>query len=436
MSRVLKSAFIRFNELERLRARPLFFLSKIALPAAACFSLVFLAGCASSRNGSESLNWEDPAITLAPAPAPVPVPSQAPLITLAPQPAPEPVETWVPLNRWSRENAFPAPARIGPGRLSSYALSTPRGVFAFRPGSQLSYWDGLELRLGFAPQFIEGQPYIHTLDLKKTIHPLLRGDVLPALPASPVIVLDPGHGGSDSGTRSVHGRSAEKDYTLDWARRLQSLLSANGWKVYLTRATDCDMSLSNRVAFAEERKADLFLSLHFNSAAPNQNEAGLETYCLTPAGMPSSLTRGFADDLSLSFPNNNYDSGNLQLALAVHRALLQVNGRRDRGIRHARFPGILRNQQRPAILIEGGYLSNPAEARQIADSAYRQKLAEAVAQGIAQTWGRPLPTELAAQRIAAAAPRADDKGRVTGEATNSETGGGRTAPLAQEVRAP
>jgi len=64
--------------------------------------------------------------------------------------------------------------------------------------------------------------------------------------------------------------------------------------------------------------------------------------------------------------------------------LLQVNGQHDRGVRRARFLGVLRNQQRPAILIEGGYLSNKREALLISEPAYRQKLAEAVARGILQ----------------------------------------------------
>jgi N-acetylmuramoyl-L-alanine amidase len=156
--------------------------------------------------------------------------------------------------------------------------------------------------------------------------------------------------------------------------------------VFLTRSEDTDLALSNRVAFAAQHKADVFLSLHFNSAAPNQTEAGLETYCLTPTGMPSSLTRGFADETALSFPNNSFDIQNLHLALQVHRAVLQVNGR-DRGVRHARFPGVLRGQARPAVLVEGGYLSNPEEARRIADPMYRQELAEAVARALTETLG-------------------------------------------------
>ena len=228
-----------------------------------------------------------------------------------------------------------------------------------RAGSQVAHWDGLEVRLGFAPQMMNGQPYVHALDLKKTLEPLVGGAPMSFLKTNPTIVIDPGHGGQDSGTKSVLGYRYEKDFTLDWARRLGSLLATNGWQVFLTRSNDTDLSVSNRIAFAEAHKADVFLSLHFNSSAPNDQQAGLETYCLTPTGMPSTVTRGYDDDPALAFPNNAFDAQNLQLALQVHRALLQVNGRHDRGVRRARYLGVLRGQNRPAILVEGGYLSNP-----------------------------------------------------------------------------
>jgi N-acetylmuramoyl-L-alanine amidase len=241
----------------------------------------------------------------------------------------------------------------------------------------------MELRLGFAPQMIDNQIFVNAVDLRKTAQPLLNADTIwPVRTNRIIIVIDAGHGGEDSGTKSILGNRYEKEFTLDWARRLATLLTAKGWEVYLTRANDSELPLSNRVAIAEQHKADLFVSLHFNSAAPDTEQAGLETYCLTPTGMPSSLIRGFDDDLRLTFPNNSFDGQNLQLACGVHRALLRVNGNHDRGVRRARFPAVLRGQQRPAILIEGGYLSNPREARLIAEPSYRQKLAQAVADGI------------------------------------------------------
>jgi hypothetical protein len=77
--------------------------------------------------------------------------------------------------------------------------------------------------------------------------------------------------------------------------------------------------------------------------------------------------------------------------MQVHRALLDVNGRHDRGLRHARYLGVLRGQNRPAILVEGGYLSNSREARLIADPAYREKLAAAVAKALALKIEVPTP---------------------------------------------
>ena len=95
--------------------------------------------------------------------------------------------------------------------------------------------------------------------------------------------------------------------------------------------------------------------------------------------MPSTLTRGYTDFWSENFPNNAYDTENLRLAVRLQTALLDASGEDDRGVRHARFMGVLHGQHRPAVLIEGGYLSNPHEAKLIEDPAFRQSLAAAVA---------------------------------------------------------
>ena len=243
-------------------------------------------------------------------------------------------------------------------------------------------FNGVQFRLGFAPQMIGGQPFVHSLDLAKTVEPLQHLSDIPAGFGGAVILLDPGHGGPDAGAASVLRGHSEKDFALDWALRLRSLLVAQGWQVHLTRTNDVEVPVALRAQMAESLRASLFVSLHLNSAGANRTESGVETYCLTPARMPSSLTRGYPDDLRASFPNNLFDVQNLQLAVRVHRALTSIPGTTDRGVRRARFLGVLRPQQRPAILVEGGYLSQPAEARLIATTAHRQKLAEAVARGI------------------------------------------------------
>jgi N-acetylmuramoyl-L-alanine amidase len=380
-------------------------IASIILPA------LLLGGCASPsyHNFSQAPAWEEPNTTVSDSPVfPVagPVNVAPPPQVKLPEPTTAPViqtvEGWVPLQRWSRANNVGTLAFLAAAPLPTYALQSTNGTFILHAGSQLAQWDGLEVRLGFAPQLIDGQPFAHSLDLNKTIQPLLQGEVTWAPGSSPVIVIDPGHGGENGGTKSVLGNHYEKEFTLDWALRVQSVLAANHCRSFLTRSNDTDLAISNRVAFAAEHKADVFLSLHFNSAAPNEVESGLETYCLTPVGMPSNLTRGFPDEIRQSFPNNSFDRQNLFLALRVHRALLQVNGHHDRGIRRARFLSVLRGQQRAAILVEGGYLSNPQEARRIGDPAYRQRLAEAVAKAL-------LPRVNAAGPIALLAPSGDSE---------------------------
>jgi len=196
-------------------------------------------------------------------------------------------------------------------------------------------------------------------------------------------VIDPGHGGGNPGTVSALDGRLEKEFTLDTALRLKPLLETNGWTVFLTRTADVDFANTNRVTFAEAHHADLFISLHFNATADRSGRVGgIETYCITPTGMPSTLTRNFSDVWSEQLPNNSFDAQNLQLAVKLHGAILHAVGMEDRGVRRSRFDTVLRGQNRPAILIEGGYLSNPAEAKLIESSDYRQKLAEAFANAL------------------------------------------------------
>ena len=355
--------------------------------------LTLLVGCSTTpRRGpnTHAKNWADtqrqqhvveiehvtePFAVAPPPKTPEPAPGQHTNTSYA--------ETWIPLNRWSRETKTGIVRRLSIAPLPSFAFLTTNGVFLLQANTLAAKWDGLELRLGFAPQIIDGQLYVHDLDIRKNLEPLIRGLHVPSK-ANRIFVIDAGHGGQNTGTKSVLDEVEEKEFTLDWARRIESLLAGKGCQVFLTRTNDADISLSGRIAFAEEHQADLFISLHFNSAAPSQEQAGLETFCLTPVGMNSTLTRGYEDNIALLSPNNAFDSENLQLAMLLHRALLHNTELTDRGVRRARFLSVLRGQNRPSVLIEGGYLSNPDEARRIADPAYREKLAEAVVQALTE----------------------------------------------------
>jgi N-acetylmuramoyl-L-alanine amidase len=239
----------------------------------------------------------------------------------------------------------------------------------------------MQFHLGFAPEIIDNQVFIHGLDLQKNLVPLLLGEPL-AFGTNRVIVIDPGHGGINGGTISVLDNRPEKDFTLDWARRVKPLLESNGWTVFLTRSNDIYMTNASRVVFAETHHAAVFLSLHFNSAAPDPKPAGLETYCFTPTGMPSTVTRGYADPRLEKISSNDFDTQNLLLAVRLQSTLQRVTQLEDRGVRRVRYMEVLRNQKCPACLIEGGYLSNPREAEKIESGAFRQKLAEAVAEAL------------------------------------------------------
>jgi len=264
---------------------------------------------------------------------------------------------------------------------AAYTVSSKNGTMELEIGSREAIWNGVVINLGFAPQLIDGEVSLHSLDLEKNLEPLLCEAPL-VFPTNQVIIIDPGHGGHNVGTQSVLDGRFEKEFTLDLALRLKPLLENEGWKVFLTRESDVFVTNSDRVVFANEHQGALFISLHFNSSAPDRTQAGLETYCLTPTGEPSTVTRTYADPWSENLPNNAFDPENLELAIRIHTALLHGTNMEDRGVRRARFIEVLRGQNRPAILIEEGYLSNPAEAKRIENPEFRQKLAETLAAGL------------------------------------------------------
>jgi N-acetylmuramoyl-L-alanine amidase len=293
-----------------------------------------------------------------------------------------PITTWVSLDSWAVQRGIRKPHLLSNLPVTTYAIGSSNGVMVLVIGSREATWNGVEIHLGFGPQIIDGQLFVQGRDLQENLEPLLCDPPLALPQANRVIVIDPGHGGMNSGTHSILDGRFEKEFTLDWAKRLEPLLAQEGWQVFLTRTNDVDDSLSNRVAFAEAHHAGLFVSLHFNSLAPDKKPAGIEIYCVTPTGMPSTLTRGYGDFWSENFPNNAFDIQNLQLAVRLQGALLHETGMEDRGICRARFIGVLHGQRRPAVLIEAGFLSNPGDARQIETPAFRQKLAQAVADAL------------------------------------------------------
>jgi N-acetylmuramoyl-L-alanine amidase len=279
------------------------------------------------------------------------------------------------LNDWAQLCGFSDLRVVPDANPYTVDLEGPNGVLTLVMGQRFAKWNGINVGLGFGPGAKQGQMVVHSLDVLKNFYPLALGTL--SIPKQQrILVLDPGHGGSDPGSLT-QAKLYEKDLTLDWALRVEKLLEGTSWKVILTRREDRELPLMERVAIADRANADLFISLHFNSLekTSGRDESGIETFCLTPAGAPSNVTRGFDDDVHRYFPNNAFDSANILLASRIQESIVKASGRRDRGVRRARFMTVLREQRRPAVLVEGGFLSSAAEGKLILDPNYREQIA-------------------------------------------------------------
>ncbi|MBV8085564.1 MAG: N-acetylmuramoyl-L-alanine amidase, partial [Chloroflexi bacterium] len=199
----------------------------------------------------------------------------------------------------------------------------------------------------------------------------------PAFAASSIagktIVIDPGHGGRDPG--GVANGFREKDITLAIGMDLNPMLAAQGAKVVMTRTTDAalgattDDDLQARVATAQSAHANAFVSIHANIDA-DPGIAGLTDFYGPACGFYSGVTES-ATDVGRSY----------SLATAVRKAVVAGTGENDRGSIGEAF-WVLGNPGIPAILVETGFLSNPAEASKLATPAYQQQVARSIAQGI------------------------------------------------------
>jgi N-acetylmuramoyl-L-alanine amidase len=169
------------------------------------------------------------------------------------------------------------------------------------------------------------------------------------------VVLDAGHGGHDRGARAVSGMN-EKELCLDVAKRMKPLLERAGLRVVMTRTTDRFIPLSQRAQASNRIRGSIFVSVHFNWAR-RQGARGIETFYF--AGSPQSR----------------------RLAANIQQEMLRAYPTINRGVKQARFY-VLRNNNRPAVLLEMGFLSNPQENRLVQDPRVRQRLAEAAVRGI------------------------------------------------------
>ncbi len=192
-----------------------------------------------------------------------------------------------------------------------------------------------------------------------------------------VVVLDPGHGGQDSG--AMCGGVLEKDLTLDVAHRVDRLLEAEGIATAMTRLGDTYVSLADRAAFANRVSDCIFISIHFNEDN-RPVSSGVETYYAAHQMTPGSFVTPWLPSLLRALPESpNVESQSL--AGFIQEALVARTQALDRGIKAKQF-FVIENVTSPAVLIEGGFLTNKEDISRLASEDYREQIAAAVSDGI------------------------------------------------------
>jgi hypothetical protein len=213
------------------------------------------------------------------------------------------------------------------------------------------------------------------------------------------IVIDPGHGGTDPG--AVNGKLQEKTAVLGVAKKLGDILKARGYKVYFTRSTDVFINLRTRTKFANEKMADLFVSIHAN-AAPDATKAksmhGIETFFLSPARSERSKNAAalenksdieemnyFSQQTFLNVLNREKIIASNKLGIDIQKEILasarKVYAASDGSVREAPF-WVLVGALMPAVLVEIGYITHPVEGEKLFNDAYQKALANGIANGI------------------------------------------------------
>lgn len=261
------------------------------------------------------------------------------------------------------------------------SLSSAARRMDFAKGSREARIDGVKHWLSFPVLYFAGQFYVSRMDLAKTIDPVMRPHRIPGLKPVRTVVLDPGHGGHDRG--AVNRWGSEKNYNLDVSRRVRAYLQKAGLRVVITRRGDEFIPLEQRPAVANRLgEGTIFVSIHFNAAGTRYSPAtGFEVFSLTPRGAPNShdafLTRR---SFALEKGHANDHASHI-LATAIQHAKLGRVPMFDRGVKRARF-AVLRHAAVPAVLVEGGFLTNPHDARKLHSEKWRERLAESIAMGI------------------------------------------------------
>src|SRR5436190_10663435 len=270
------------------------------------------------------------------------------------------------------------PAEVVPSGAKIQSETTDHPL-EFVSGSREAIINGARSWLCFPLVEQAGKFLVSRTDVAKTIEPLVRPHRVSNVGSVQTIVLDPGHGGYDKGQVSRYG--AEKEFALDVARKLRPLLQAKGLRVIMTREGDYFVPLEVRAKIANAARNSIFVSIHFNATNDNPNATGFEIFSFTPRGAPSTSDSAVALSSFNMQPGSEVDAQSMALSACIYHSLLGHITEYDRGIKRARF-AVLRLTKVPAVLIEGGFLTERGESRLISNKDWRGKLAAAIGVGI------------------------------------------------------
>ncbi len=282
---------------------------------------------------------------------------------------------YVSLENIKRFYNFARLARSG----NSVVLGNQKVEMKLKIGSEECLMNGVKFVFTHKVQAQGDKAYVSRIDMVKLIDPVLRPSFIKTAGSFRTVILDPGHGGKDAG--AVNSLNKESFYNLKLAGRAKSLLEAKGFKVIMTRNSDRFISLEDRVNLANAVKENaIFISIHFN--AGGSSARGIETFTLSPPGVSHYGRDAIAADAATRV-GNQQDSANIALATSVHGSLLRRLQKHtfDRGIKRARF-SVLSGVRHPAILMEGGFMTHPQEARLIDNDAYQNTLANSIVDAV------------------------------------------------------
>jgi N-acetylmuramoyl-L-alanine amidase len=258
-------------------------------------------------------------------------------------------------------------------------LEAVKNPLEFVRGSREAMINGARSWLCFPLVEQDGKVLVSRTDVAKTIEPLLRPQRVANVGKVQTVILDPGHGGHDKGQVSRYGY--EKDFALDVARKLRPFLQAKGLRVIMTREGDYFVPLEVRAQIANATRNSIFVSIHFNGTNDDPNATGFEIFSFTPRGAPSTSDNAAAPSSLSMQPGSEVDAQSMALSVCIYHSLLGHIPEFDRGIKRARF-AVLRLTRVPAVLIEGGFLTERGESQLIAKKDWRANLAQAIGVGI------------------------------------------------------